>query len=72
MEAVLEKPEYADLNKEYKRLAPKRQRIEWYSLFGGPNNIGELAEYLGQRTVYDFLYRKWSKLTHSANSDGRS
>ncbi len=69
LEGVLEKPEYVDLNKEYKRLATKRQRVEWYSLFGGPINIRELAKYLGQQTVYDSLYRKWSKITHAANSD---
>ncbi|MFC2021503.1 DUF5677 domain-containing protein [Chloroflexota bacterium] len=66
---VIEKPEYADVNKEYKRLTKNRQRVEWYSLFDGPQNIRELAEYLEQRTVYDILYRKWSKLTHMANPD---
>ena len=38
-------------------------------IFGNPNRIRELAEYLGQRTVYDSLYRSWSKQIHAANSD---
>lgn len=65
----LEKPEYKDVYKEYQRLGKKRHRVEWYSLFGGPNKIRELAEYLGQRTVYDSLYRSWSKQVHAASSD---
>jgi len=65
----LEKPRYKDVYEEYQRLGEKRKRVEWYSLFGGPNNIRELSEYLGQRTVYDSLYRSWSKQVHAASSN---
>lgn len=65
----LEKPEYKDVYEEYQKLGKKRQRIEWYSLFSGPERIRDLAEYLGQRTVYDSLYRPWSKQMHAASSD---
>lgn len=69
LNASLEKPEYADVYEEYKRLGVDQKRVEWYSLYNGPSNIRELAEYLGQRTAYDSLYRRWSKLTHMANPD---
>ncbi len=65
----LEKPGYADVYAEYQRLGEKRKRVEWYSLYDGPTNIRELAEYLKQRTVYDSLYRSWSKQSHAASSD---
>lgn len=67
----LEESRYADVYAEYQRLelGGKRKRVEWYSLYDGPTNIRELAEYLKQRTVYDSLYRSWSKQSHAASSD---
>jgi hypothetical protein len=65
----LEKPGYADIYREYKRSENNRRRVEWYSLYDGPTNIRDLAEYLKQRTVYDSLYRSWSKQTHAASAD---
>lgn len=65
----LEKPKYKDIYEEYQKLGEKRKRVEWYSLFGGPSSIRKLAEYLGQKTVYDLLYRSWSKQIHAASSN---
>jgi len=65
----LEKPGYKDIYEEFQRFGEKRKRVEWYSVFDGPDNIRGLAEHLGQRTVYDSLYRSWSKQIHAASSD---
>jgi len=65
----LDKPEYAEIFEEYKRLGEKRRHVEWYSLYGGPTNIRELAEHLNQRTIYDSLYRSWSKQSHAVSPD---
>ncbi|MFC1874291.1 DUF5677 domain-containing protein, partial [Chloroflexota bacterium] len=65
----LEKPGYADIYQEYKRLEKNRRRVEWYSLYDGPASIRDLAEYLKQLSMYDSLYRSWSKQTHAASAD---
>ncbi|MFC1871379.1 DUF5677 domain-containing protein [Chloroflexota bacterium] len=67
LQASLEKPEYADVYQEYERMAKKRQRIEWYSLYNGPRNIRELAEYLKHGFEYR-LYQNWSKMSHVADT----
>ena len=69
LKKALEKPEYVDLYEEYKRLKKKLRRVEWYSLYDGPTNIRELAEHLGQKSIYDSLYRSWSQQVHAASSD---
>jgi hypothetical protein len=37
----------------------------WYSLFGGPPNLRELARHLRRTAQYDVLYRGWSMSTHA-------
>ena len=39
----------------------------WYSLYGGPSNLAELAEHLGHLDEYDVLYREWSGPTHASD-----
>jgi hypothetical protein len=67
LQAALEKPEYTEVYQEYQRLAKKHQRVEWYSLYGGPGNIRALAEHLKYGYEYH-LYRSWSKMSHAADS----
>jgi hypothetical protein len=69
LKADLTKSEFKDINDEFKRLAKRRQRVEWYSLYNGPRNLRELATYLNKKTLYDMLYRRWSKTTHVANTN---
>ncbi len=65
----LKKPIYSDIYNEYVSLQKKGRRVEWYSLYDGPNNIRELAERLDQKAIYDTLYRSWSKQVHAASSE---
>ena len=37
----------------------------WFSLFGGPSNLRELARHLHLHAQYDVLYRQWSLATHA-------
>jgi hypothetical protein len=41
---------------------------EWYSLFGGPKNVQQLAQQLKVNYLYEFMYRPWSSATHAANN----
>ena len=54
---------YAQISAEYQRVANKlrRRRVNWYSLFGGPMNLRELAKSLGEIREYNTLYRKLSR-----------
>lgn len=63
----LTQPEYKEISHEFKNRLGKRKRIEWYSLFGGPNNIRELANYLKYPAFYDILYQSFSSSTHGTN-----
>ncbi len=38
---------------------------EWYSLFGGPANLRDLAIKVGHPALYEFLYRQWSNEVHA-------
>ncbi len=71
LKQALEKPEYVSLFKEYQRMQKvlRRSRVEWYSLYDGPRNIRELAEHLGQQSVYDSRYRSWSQQVHAGSAD---
>jgi hypothetical protein len=39
----------------------------WYSLYGGPSSLAELAEHLGHLDEYDVLYREWSGPIHASD-----
>lgn len=45
----------------------KGRRPAWYSLYGGPSNLAELAEHLEHLDEYDVLYREWSGPTHASD-----
>jgi hypothetical protein len=61
LQDLLAKPQLAVIDRDFGQLAwPKR----WHRLYGGPNNIRELAQRVGRPAQYDFLYRYWSRVTH--------
>jgi hypothetical protein len=41
---------------------------EWYSLFGGPKNVQQLAQQLNVNYLYEFMFRPWSGATHAINN----
>jgi len=46
-------------------IAKYKRRPNWYTLFGGPANIQQLAYHLKRHVHYDFLYRQWSNVAHA-------
>ena len=68
MLSVLKKPHLAGVAAEFQKSKKANgKRPEWYSLFGGPQNLRKLAESVGRLSEYDFLYRYWSNFAHAHN-----
>jgi len=63
-QAMFAKAEWAPLETEWQS---KKRRPEWYSLFGGPDNIQNLATHMTHVGMYKFLYRQWSNATHASD-----
>src|SRR5262249_45649022 len=61
------KPDFQPIEAEWQRLKAlnKNRDPEWYSLFGGPKNVRELAIHLGMAGMYEFLYSFWSESGHA-------
>ena len=71
VEAKLDNPIFVPILAEWDRLkrpAGKRKQKdpEWFRLFGGGNNIRELAKNLGSISLYDLMYKELSNSTHAA------
>jgi len=64
----LKQSEYAEVYSEYQKRRAKTRYPEWYSLYEGPKNLRELAQHLHQGTIYEVLYRSWSKISHASDS----
>jgi hypothetical protein len=67
LQAMLVKPDFQPIEAEWQRMKAlnKKRDPEWYSLFGGPKNVRELAVHLGMAGMYEFLYRFWSESVHA-------
>jgi len=67
LQAMLVKPDFQPIEVEWQRVKAvnKKRAPEWYSLFGGPKNVRELAIHLGMTGMYEFLYRFWSESVHA-------
>lgn len=67
-EKLLNLPDLEKINAEFEKL--KRKGLKnptWYNLNNGPKNIESLSAYLGQKTLYEILYRKWSGAVHGTD-----
>ena len=63
---LLGKPQFQAIEEEFANYKRKRKRRpEWYQLFDGPTNLRNLARHVRRHAQYDFLYRKWSRITHA-------
>ncbi|WP_018759511.1 DUF5677 domain-containing protein [Paenibacillus terrigena] len=64
--ALLDKEEMYDVTQEWIRTKKeKRNRVpEWYSLYNGPNNLRELAQYFKEEPTYDVMYQTLSSYIH--------
>jgi len=63
----IDKPIFSEVKTEYESQS-KKHRGQWYSLFGGPSNIKELAENLKMPALYEIIYRYGSKKMHSSDA----
>jgi len=71
VEYLLSLPIYSIALAEYKRIKgsgkSKKKNPNWFELFDGPENIENLANYLGKQTLYEAYYRSFSGTTHATN-----
>lgn len=66
LKSLLNNPNYKAADYEYQRVKGIRKRKpNWYSLFGGPGNLRDLAKHLNWGAQYEILYRSWSSITHA-------
>ncbi|WP_419857815.1 DUF5677 domain-containing protein [Candidatus Palauibacter irciniicola] len=63
MTAFLNKPHMKEVVDAY--AAHSHRRPRWYSLFGGPQTLRDLAKHLGWLDFYDIKYREWSTMLHA-------
>ena len=47
--------------------ASKKKDAHWYSLFGGPKSLRDLAIHIKHGGMYEFLYRHWSNNVHAGD-----
>lgn len=66
-EERLQRPHFQEIENEYQRIKKITKNPKWYSLFGGPNNLEELAARLNLPGVYEQFYREWSDSTHGTD-----
>lgn len=68
LESLLGTPNYQIAEAEYQKVKKTRKRMPaWYSLFGGPRSLRELAKHVNRPAQYDFLYRQWSRIIHAGD-----
>jgi len=63
---LIDNPNYQVADLEYQRLKSRR-KPNWYSLFGGPPDLRQLARHLNRGAQYDILYRHWSQISHAGD-----
>lgn len=68
-EAFLQTPGPKAALAEFRRIKSKNKNSNpnWYSLYGGPQNLERLADALGYQSMYQFFYKYWSKSTHGVD-----
>lgn len=67
-EEVLTESVFAPIEAEWQALKARQRRDpNWYSLFGGPRTVRDLAREVGQLPWYWFLYKRWSDTVHAAD-----
>jgi len=65
LENMLKKPQYVSIDTEWQNYKKtNKENPNWFSLFGGPRNIIDLAYLVNQGGVYEVFYRTWSQSVH--------
>lgn len=66
VEAALSHAALEEAETEWQRVRRKRKgRFPWYRLFGGPNNLRELADTVGRPFEYEAVYGLLSRSAHA-------
>jgi hypothetical protein len=69
---LLSTPELHAIAEEYRRTKRTlRRNPHWYTLFGGPRSLRDLAHCLRRSASYALLYTEWSERTHSVDAIDR-
>lgn len=63
-ENLLKKPDFERVEKAFKKAG---KYPNWYSLWGGPKNIQQLASNQKLTSFYEILYRHWSNSVHGTD-----
>ena len=69
-ESLLKLAPYAPIEEEYQNTLIRlgKKKLSWFTLFGGPASIVELAKYLKHHVLYEFFYRYFSGDVHGNNN----
>ncbi len=68
IEELLNEPANIEVEAEYQRFRRKsKSNPDWYSLFGGPSSIEQLAARVKMLGIYESLYRDFSGPTHGTD-----
>lgn len=65
--SLLELPQYKEINDEYLKQNSARRNPAWYSLFGGPKDVEQLAAHSQLHAMYEGFYRSWSNTSHGTD-----
>ena len=66
---MLAEPDFQPIEQEWQSLKAKRKHDpEWFSLFGGPQSVRDLAIRVKWAGTYEFLYRTWSNEVHAGRA----
>jgi hypothetical protein len=67
LEKALSRPHLKEAVDEYARLKKLKKRSAFYSFWGGPASIQQLAQCLKRGAQYEILYRWWSRTAHGGD-----
>ena len=70
LQRMFTRTEFQPIEAEWQRIKAARgnKDPEWYALFGGPQNVRDLAIKVGLPAMYEFLYRYWSNEVHAGSA----
>jgi hypothetical protein len=68
LKEMLVRPEYAPIQAEWEQVKKTKKNPNWYSLFGGPNDLRTLCVKIGKGALYEILYREWSEFAHAVGA----
>jgi hypothetical protein len=71
LQSMLAEPDFQPIEQEWQAIKARskgKQDPEWFSLFGGPHKVRDLAIRVKWAGMYEFLYRMWSNEVHAGRA----